>query len=102
MASPMKAGEILAPWIRQSGLQPRLLERRLRIEWPAIAGALIATHSQPLRLRHRRLTVAVESPAWLHQLRYLEPTLLEQLRRAIGPDAVTELRWVVGPPERIT
>lgn len=94
-----KAGEILAPWLRQSGVQHHLIERRLQTEWAAISGSLIATHSRPLRLRQRRLTLAAESPAWLHQLRYLEPTLLEQIRRVVGPDVVTELHWVVGLPD---
>jgi len=96
MASLMKAGAILAPWLQQSGLSHRLLEQRLQCDWAAIAGHLIAQHSRPLRLRHRKLTITVESPAWLHQLRYLEPSLLEQIHRAIGPKLVGELRWVVG------
>jgi hypothetical protein len=102
MAWLTKASEILAPWLQQSGLRHHLLEQRLRAEWAAIAGALIATHCQPLRLRHRRLTIAAESPAWRHQLHYLEPVLLEQIRRAVGPDLVTELHWMVGPPEPST
>jgi len=97
MAAPMKAGEILAPWLQQSGVQHHLRERRLQLEWAAIAGQLAATHSRPLRLRRQQLTVAAESPAWLHQLRYLEPMLLAQIQRAFGADLVTELRWVVGP-----
>ncbi|MEW6325444.1 MAG: DUF721 domain-containing protein [Nitrospirota bacterium] len=98
MAALAKAGEILAPWLRQSGVQHHLLEQRLQLDWAEIAGALVATHSRPLRLRQRQLTVAVESPAWLHQLRYLAPMLLEQIRRSVGPDVVAELRWVVGLP----
>ena len=93
----MKAGEILAPWLQQSGVQHHLRERRLQLEWAVIAGQLAATHSRPLRLRRQQLTVAAESPAWLHQLRYLEPMLLAQIQRAFGADLVTELRWVVGP-----
>lgn len=99
MAFLTKAGEILAPWLKQSGVQHHLLERRLQADWAAIVGTLISTHTRPLRLRQRRLTIAAESPAWLHQLRYLEPALLEQIRRAAGPEAVTEVRWVVGLPD---
>jgi predicted nucleic acid-binding Zn ribbon protein len=102
MAVPMKAGEILAPWLQQSGVQHHLRERRLHTEWAMIAGHLVATHSRPLRLRRQQLTIAAESPAWLHQLRYLEPMLLAQVQRAFGPDLVTELRWVVGPVIDVT
>jgi hypothetical protein len=97
MAVPTKAGEILAPWLQQSGVQHHLTERRLQTEWAAIAGHLVATHSWPLRLRHQQLTIAAESPAWHHQLRYLGSMLLAQIQRTCGPDLVTELRWVVGP-----
>ena len=93
----MTAGQILAPWLQQSGVQHHLRERRLQTEWAAIAGQLAATHSRPLHLRRQRLTVAAENPAWLHQLRYLEPMLLVQIQRLFGPELVTELRWVVGP-----
>jgi hypothetical protein len=93
----MTAGQILAPWLQQSGVQHHLSERRLQTEWAAIAGHLVATHSRPLRLRHQLLTIAAESPAWLHQLRYLGSMLLAQIQRTCGPDLVTELRWVVGP-----
>jgi hypothetical protein len=93
----MTAGQILTPWLRQSGVQHHLHEWRLQTGWAGIAGHLAAAHSRPLRLRHQRLTVAVESPAWLHQLRYLEPMLLTQIQRTFGPELVTELRWVVGP-----
>jgi hypothetical protein len=99
---PMTAGQILAPWLQQSGVQHHLRERRLQTEWAAIAGHLVATHSRPLRLRRQQLTIAAESPAWLHQLRYLEPMLLAQIQRAFGPDLVTELRWVVGPVVDVT
>lgn len=99
MASLMQVGRILAPWLQQSGLQHALIERQLQARWAAVAGQLVAAHSRPTRLRHGRLTVAVESPAWLHQLSYLQPTLLEQLRRAFGAAAVTDLRLVVGPLE---
>lgn len=98
----MKAGEILAPWLQQSGMQHHLRERRLQTEWAAIAGQLAATHSRPLRLRRQQLMVAAESPAWLHQLRYLEPMLLAHIHRVFGPDLVTELRWVVGPVVDLT
>lgn len=97
MGSPIRAGQILAPWLQQSGVQHHLREWRLQTEWAGIAGHLVATHSRPLRLSRQRLTVAAESPAWLHQLRYLEPMLLAQIQRVFGPELVTELRWVVGP-----
>jgi len=93
----MRAGQILAPWLQQSGVQHHLHEWRLQTGWAGIAGHLVATHSRPLHLRHQRLTVAAESPAWLHQLRYLAPMLLTKVQGVFGPDLVTELRWVVGP-----
>jgi hypothetical protein len=99
MAWLMKAGKILAPWLEQSGFRHHLAERRLQTQWVSIAGHLMAAHSQPLRLRHHRLTIAVESPAWLHQLSFLQPLLLEQITRAIGTGLVTELQLVVGPIE---
>src|SRR5262245_45469083 len=99
MAFLTKAGEILGPWLRQSGVQHHLLEQRLQDDWAAIAGVLVAQHSRPLRLRQKRLTIAVESPAWLRRVRFLEPTLLEQIRRTAGLEAVTEVRWVVGLPD---
>ena len=39
----------------------------------------MALHSQPVSLQGKRLTVAVDSPAWLQQLTYIKPQLLKRL-----------------------
>ncbi len=57
----------------------RLCEYRLQKQWKAFVGELVAAHTWPVRIRFRKLYVAVENSVWLHQLIYLKATLLENI-----------------------
>ena len=63
--------------------------------WEDAVGAKVAAHAKPLRLRNGVLTIAVDSPAWHHQLQALQERLLDQLRDHLGRDAVKTLRFRV-------
>lgn len=73
---------------------------RLHKEWPEIAGRLLAGKAHPIRFRNGTLTIGVRNHAWAQELQLAKPALLSNIRRALGSDApVTDLRFVVGPPE---
>ena len=43
-------------------------------------GEVVAAHTWPGRIKFRKLHVAVDNSVWLHQLRYLKATLLENIQ----------------------
>jgi len=48
--------------------------------WVDAVGDAVARHVQPVKLDGTRLTVEVDDPAWATQLRFLEATVIAQLR----------------------
>ncbi len=43
-------------------------------------GEVVAAHTWPARIKFRKLHVGVDNSVWLHQLRYLKATLLENIQ----------------------
>lgn len=66
-------------------------------DWAAIVGDQIATHARPQGLRDGQLTIAVDQPGWVTELRYRHGEVLAAVREATGSDAVRGLRIVVKP-----
>ncbi len=57
---------------------------RLFAEWPAIVGATMAEHVEPIRLDADRLVVSVDHPAWATQVRRLGDDLLDRVAEGTG------------------
>jgi hypothetical protein len=81
---------------RRLGLESKLLESRLRREWPDIVGEQIAAHTRPDQIRFKKLLIHVRHSVWLHQLTFLKPTLLQKINAAAGSPLVTELLLRIG------
>jgi Dna[CI] antecedent, DciA len=65
--------------------------------WPGAVGAEVARHAWPARLtRDGTLHVATESSVWAFELEQLAPTVLEQLRGALGKQTPSSLRFMPG------
>lgn len=67
--------------------------------WDAAVGPDVAARSRPLSLRSGRLTVAVESPAWMQQLSFLREAMRDAVNRAIGETLVREVRLRIAEAE---
>jgi len=59
--------------------------------WEEIVGAAAAAHAAPGGLRHGRLVVEVDHPAWATSLAHLEASLLQRVAEVAGPDLVTAI-----------
>ena len=66
-------------------------------EWPEIVGSDVAAHARLVTVRDGVITVAVDSPPWATQLRFLEASLIERANAAIGHDAVYSITVRVRP-----
>ena len=53
-------------------------------QWDAAVGAVVAAHVQPVRLDRKILTVAVDDPAWVTQVRLLHDELLARVMAVSG------------------
>ncbi len=91
---------VLKDLIHRYGLEAPMFEATLRERWPDIVGKAIAAHTKPGPIRHRRLTVYVESSAWLQELTLAKEVLLRQVNAAAGAPLVTDLVVKIGPVEK--
>lgn len=87
---------LIASFSRTSGLEVRLLEGRLKRQWPGIVGTYIASHTYPDSIKFRKLHVITENSVWLQQLVFLKQDLLEKIHRATPEPLVTDLLFRVG------
>ena len=98
-ARPAPALQQLVPGVMQRlGLAQRLQQSQVFHQWPAIVGADIAKHAQPVSLKNGLLVVAVDHPVWLQELaRYHKPLLLQKIRDRIGkPTALRDIVFRIG------
>lgn len=92
--------------LNERGWGAKLKEYRVFGLWAKAVGPGIARHSRPASIRGRRLTVIVDSSAWMQQLSMLKPEIIAKVNDRLGPDGIEgitlklgELEDPGGPPE---
>jgi hypothetical protein len=80
-------------------LAHRMLEERIRREWPGTVGRALAQRSRPGELRQSTLQITADNSPWLQELAIRSDEILTALRGRYG-GAVTALRFSLGaqPP----
>jgi len=78
------------------GLAGRMKEYRVFSVWERAVGTVIARHAQPAAIRGKRLTVIVDSSAWMQQLSILRPELTDKLNRVLGEAVVEQIALRIG------
>jgi len=91
-----KLSSFLGKTLASHGLATRLKEFRVMGRWEKIVGKVIARHAQPSSLRGKKLTVVVDSSAWMQQLSLLKPELLEKLNQGLGAGSLHEITLKMG------
>jgi hypothetical protein len=87
------------------GLVSRLLKNRkgmhdagrvgsLRANWPSVVGRAVADHTVPGYLSDAVLTVFVDEAAWLTELNYQRPVLVERINEWAGRHWLRDVRMV--------
>lgn len=65
--------------------------------WSEVVGEGLAARTRPLRIEGNRLVLAVDEPAMVTHVRFLQEELLARLAELLGPDRVVALDLRVGP-----
>ena len=96
----MPVGEILKEVLKARGLGNGDIFILIQRNWAAAVGEKITQHAWPLMLRNGRLTVAVDSPAWMSELSMLSPQIIEKINSRLkgrsADGAVSELKFRLG------
>jgi hypothetical protein len=76
----------------------------LVVDWPAIVGSAVASHTLPIRIRfppkeraEGTLIIKVDSGAFAVEVQHLEPLILERINGYFGWKAVARLKLMQGP-----
>ncbi|KIL99685.1 Zn-ribbon-containing protein [Paramagnetospirillum magnetotacticum MS-1] len=76
----------------------------LVVDWPAIVGSAVASHTLPIGIKfppkertEGSLTVKVDSGAFALEMQHLEPLILERINGYFGWKAVARLKLRQGP-----
>ena len=65
--------------------------------WEDIVGSAAAGHARPGALRHGRLVIEVDHPAWATSLAHLEATILRRAAEVVGAGVVRVVEVRVRP-----
>lgn len=77
--------------LKAHGLEGRLCEYRILGSWEKTVGAAIARHAQPQSVQGKKLTVIVDSPAWMQQLSLLKPELVKKVNEHFGRNIIRDI-----------
>ncbi len=76
----------------------------LVVDWPAIVGSAVASHTLPVRIKfppkdrsEGTLMVKVDSGAFALEVQHLEPLILDRINGYFGWKAVARLKLLQGP-----
>jgi hypothetical protein len=86
----------IAKVLKARGLESRLSEYHVFGHWEKAVGEVIARHAHPVSMRGKKLTLVVDSPAWMQQLSLLRPEITEKLNRNLGKDVVKDIKLTLG------
>ncbi len=91
-----KFSQTLGRILKARGMQGRLHEYRIFSDWDRTVGPAIARHARPLSLRGSKLTLIVDSPAWMQQLSLMKPEIRDKLNAGLGRESIREITLRLG------
>ena len=95
-ATPMS--DILGRVMRKAGLNEQHWAAVLEEAWTEIVGDELARHTRAGPLNEKTLTVYVDSPIWLNELRRVgQRLMLTNLQKRFGPSKITAVRLDLDP-----
>jgi hypothetical protein len=95
-AVPRRVGDLLTSALPQ--IEDRLLELRIRRDWPSMVGREVARRARPEGFAGGTLRVVVDNSPWLHELTLRMADLTGQVGRRFPP--VKSLRLTLGTLEK--
>jgi hypothetical protein len=76
----VKTDTVLAPLLKQLGIEEGVRLERLRRDWQEIFHGMLAAHMAPHSLAEGELLLHVASPIWIQQLTFFKPEILSKLQ----------------------
>lgn len=91
-----RVSNILNKLLKQYGLEGKMIEYTIADKWEAIVGKIIASHSYPAGIHHRRLYIVVDSPVWVQEISFYKNDLIEKVNKHFGKKVIVEVYLKTG------
>ncbi len=75
---------------------PRLREFRIKRDWSLLVGKAIAARTAPTSLIKDTLYCVVTSSAWMTELNFQKPLIIEKINKALGDGTITSIVFKPG------
>ena len=97
---PEKISDALSAYLKEAGLDARLVQSAVVPEWAQLVGHDIALVTEPLFVTpDGTLFVAVRTNAWMTELQLMEPQLVRALNTDQERPRVRKLRFQLTRPD---
>lgn len=84
--------DTLIKFLRETGLETPLLQRRLLEEWENIVGPTVSAYSKDRFINNQTLMVKVTNPALRQDLSMMRSQLLKRLNDAVGQTVIYDIK----------
>ena len=95
-----KISDILESVVRDLNLEKGIAEHRAIMLWEKAVGSEAAAHAVPREVARGRMVAAVDSSAWLQELRMREREIIKRINELIGEEVLSEIYFVIGGERR--
>lgn len=83
--------EVFDALLKAYGIDERMNEKRLIMQWPTLCGPLIARHTKSLYVRNKVLHVQVDNSVLREELIFSRQKLKEKLNEEMGTEVITDI-----------
>lgn len=94
-SQPTPLAQILNQVLESRGLSARIKQHALFEQWEEIVGPTLADKTQPMKIQGKFLYIGVEHPAWIQELQFMKPKLLEKIQGHCPETTISDLRFVL-------
>ncbi|MCQ2347421.1 MAG: DUF721 domain-containing protein [Paludibacteraceae bacterium] len=88
----MSMGEIMVDYLRETGLEKPLLERKVVELWSEVMGTTVARLTRSVEVEQGVLRVRLSSAALRSQLFEMRFELVKKMNEAVGDDVIRDVR----------
>ena len=85
--------QIVQQFLRESGLETPLQQKRLIDSWEEVAGNAVARYTQEKFIRNQTLFIKISNPALRADLSMMREELVNRLNQEIGSRLITDIRF---------
>lgn len=94
-----KVSDVLASLVKKTTLGTQLELARIWEHWGEMAGANLADHGRPHRVKDGVLHIEVDSPVWMHRYAYQKWRIIKRINRMAEQELVSDLFLALQPEE---